>query len=274
MFAIVLYIALSLVIIYTAICAFYYFFQERLIFVSLNKLTPDGKLALASDFNEYTLEGVHEGKLHVLHIKSVHRRGCILYFHGNTGSMQRWGAIAEELTSFGFDIILPDYRGYGKSSGLRTEETLYSDALTCYHKARELFESSEICIYGRSLGTGVAAWLSANAQSSGLILETPYFNFLEAAAHHSKIIPVKMFLRFSFRSDLHLPHSKAPILIAHGTKDSIVPYSSGLKLYKSVKEKRDITMLTIPGGKHGNLNGFPIFRDTLNRFFDLHFPRG
>lgn len=211
--------------------------------------------------------------MHALHIKTPSPRGCILYFHGNTGSMTRWAAIAEELTTFGFDVFLPDYRGYGKSKGMRTEELLYSDALMCYQKVLELFPDNRICIYGRSLGSGMAAWLAARVKPAGVILETPYDNMLEVARHHSRIIPVKLFLRYTFRNDIHLRRASAPILIAHGTRDKIVPYKLGISLYQTVKDSGNAKMLTIPGGHHGDLNGFPVFRKALERFFDKHFPK-
>lgn len=269
----VIYIVLIVVLVYIAICVFYYFFQERFIFVPWGKKRSNAPILLGSEFTEYFLEGEQSGNIHAIHIKVRNPRGIILYFHGNTGSIHRWGAIAEELTSFGFDIFLPDYRGYGKSRGLRTEETLYSDAMLCYNKVQELYPDDKICIYGRSLGTAMASWLAARTTPAAVVLETPFNNMIEVAMQHSRIIPVQLFLRYTFRNDLHLTIAKSPILIAHGTKDKIVHYKSGLRLYKSLKDHTEAEMLTIPGGNHGNLNGFPVFRETLARFFNKHIPR-
>lgn len=266
-------VLLSIFGLYLLICLFYYFFQERLIFVPWGHLKKDAPIKLASRFEEVWLEGIEGGEIHALHIKTRRPRGCVLYFHGNTGHIQRWGAIAEELTSFGFDVFVPDYRGYGKSKGLRTEETLYSDALLCYKKVLESYPENKVCVYGRSLGSGIAAWLGARSKPACLVLETPYNNLIEVASYHSPFIPIKFFLRFTFRSDLHLRRATVPILIAHGTKDKVVPYKSGLKLFESIRDRDNVEMLTIPGGKHGNLNGYPVFRKTLERFFDRYFQK-
>jgi len=268
------YILPALLIIYLIICLFYYLLQERLIFVPLGRKDVDAPVVLGSEFDEYFLDGTEGGVVHAVHIKTESPRGCVLYFHGNTGGISRWGAIAEELTTFGFDIFLPDYRGYGKSRGKRTEEILYSDALMCYKKVKEHYTEDRICIYGRSLGSGIASWLAGRTQAGGVVLETPYNNLIEVARHHSRVIPVKFFLRFTFRNDIHLKATEAPVLIAHGTKDKIVPYRSGLRLYKGVKGTVRAEMLTIPGGHHGDLNGFPVFRTALDRFFDRYFPKG
>jgi alpha-beta hydrolase superfamily lysophospholipase len=268
----VLYILLSLTALYLLACSFYFFFQERLIFVPIGNWHPEAPIMLGSEFTEHTLESSEGGSLHAIHIKARQSRGCILYFHGNTGSLVRWGPIAEELTSYGFDVFLADYRGYGRSFGPRTEELLYADALLCYKKLLSMYREDEICIYGRSLGSGMACWLAGRTNPRAVVLETPFNNMVEVANYHSRIIPVKLFLKYTFRNDVHLRGAKSPILIAHGTKDRIVPYKLGLRLYQSVKDIADTEMITIPGGRHGNLNGFPVFHQGLERFFNKYFP--
>ncbi len=267
-------ILISVAGIYLLLCAFYFFLQERLIFVPWSELNPAAVFLLGSDYEEYYLEGEESGLIHALRIKTPHARGCVLYFHGNTGSMHRWAAIAEELTTYGFDVFLPDYRGYGQSKGKRSEALLHADALACYKKALQWYPEERICIYGRSLGSGMATWLAARVNAGALVLETPYNNLVDVARYHAKIIPVAWFLRYTFRNDAHIRSVSMPILVAHGTKDLIVPYRLGLKLYQLVKARPDTKMLTIPGGHHGDLNGFPVFRKTMERFFDKHFPQG
>jgi hypothetical protein len=270
---IALNILLGALVIYILLLAFYFFFQERLIFVPLTALERDSKVMLGSEFKEYHLQATDGGIIHAIHITAPHPRGCVLYFHGNTGCMRRWGAIAEELTSYGFDVFLPDYRGYGKSRGKRTESLLFQDALLCYEQVKAGYAEANICVYGRSLGSGMASWLAGQVTPGAVVLETPYNNLIDVARFHSRIIPIKLFLRYTFRNDVYLLKCKAPLLIAHGTKDKIVPYRLGLRLFNGIKDTVRCKMLTIPGGHHGDLNGFPVFRKTLERFFDHHFPK-
>lgn len=266
-----IYVIVIILSLYLAVCAFYLVFQERLLFVSLRKKNVDAKIVLGSEFEEIFIDGPEQGRIHILHIKCKNPRGVILYFHGNTGGVDRWGAIAEELTTYGFDVFLPDYRGYGKSRGPRTEELLYQDAALVYQQALEYYTEDRICLYGRSLGSGLVTWLAARTNPAGVVLETPYLSMIDVAEHHLKIIPVRLFLKFKFRSDLVINQIKAPILIAHGTKDKLVPYKSAMALYETIENKDAAKMLTIPGGKHGNLNGYPVMRKSLEYFFDSNF---
>ena len=269
----ILYSILSLILLYLLVCAFYFLFQERLIFAPRWPVIAGGEILIPSDYESFFIETPNDGRIHSLLIKtrSDSPKGCILYFHGNTGNIQRWAPMAEELCSYGFDVMLPDYRTYGKSTGKLTEENLYSDALELYKYLKQRYPEKKICIYGRSLGSAMASWLSARTQPGGIVLETPFNNLIEVASYLSRFIPVKFFLRFTFRNEIHLKRATSPILIVHGTKDKLVPYKLGLKLYETVKDKPDTSMLTIPGGKHGNLNGYPILRAKLSEFFTRYF---
>jgi len=264
---------LSLALLYVLVCVFYYVFQERLIFAPRWPVIAGDEILISSDYESLFVDTPNDGRIHTLLIKSNREtsRGCILYFHGNTGNIQRWAPIAEELCSYGFDVMLPDYRTYGQSTGRLTEENLYSDALDLFRYTKSRYPEEKICVYGRSLGSAMASWVSARATPGAVILETPFNNLIEVASHLSRIIPVKFFLKFNFRNDVHLKQLSSPILIFHGTKDKLVPYKLGLKLYESIKDKPNTHMLTIPGGKHNNLNGYPILRARLSEFFDRYF---
>lgn len=261
----------SIGFLYVGVCLFYLLFQERVIFVPLNGKYRATNLNLGFDFEELILDSPDGGKIHMICIKSEVSRGSIIYFHGNTGSIQRWAPMAKELSTYGFDVYLPDYRGYGQSCGKRSEVKLYKDTLLVYNEVSKSQQPDKICIYGRSLGSAMATWLASKKPSSALVLETPFHSMVDVAKRLLRIIPVKLFLRFQFRNDLYINQVEAPILIVHGTKDKLVPYKSALALYNCVTDRENVKMTTIPGGKHGNLNGFPLMRNSLDNFFNKCF---
>ena len=103
------------------------YFQEKVVFLPVI-LPHDHTYDFENDFEEYLWDTPFDGKINVLHFRIKNPKGVIAYFHGNADNLHRWGKIAVEFTKFGYDVLVMDYRGYGKSSGPRNEEYLYSDA--------------------------------------------------------------------------------------------------------------------------------------------------
>ena len=267
-------IAGGLLALYIVLCLFYFTFQERWIFVPLGKLSKNAHIRLGSPYEEVWIEGEEKGDLHALYLPVENALGTILYFHGNTGNIKRWGAVAEEVSSLGYNVLVPDYRGYGKSRGKRSEQLLKSDAVRWYEFLVEYQEFSAPVIYGRSLGSAMACHVAANKQVSGLVLESPFYSLEELAGHYIPFVPARWLVRYTFRNHQCLKNARCPIAIFHGTKDIIVPYSSGHKLFQIVRERSEVEMITIPGGKHNDLNGYPIFREKLRDFLKSAVNRG
>lgn len=263
-----LYVFFSLVLLYAVIVLLYYVLQEKLLFVG-TPLKRRFKFTLATPFEEIFLPSSEGGTLHALHIKVEESKGLILYFHGNTGNLKRWSLVAEELTTYGFEVLVVDYRGFGKSSGRRSEETLHDDAQLIYDYALGLVPEAKLVVYGRSLGSGLAVKVAAENEPSRLVLETPYYHLLGVVFHHFPFLPVRLILRYHFRSDRWIDKVKCPIMIFHGSKDKIIPYKSALKLYDKVNEDKKNSMVTLLKGKHNNLATFPLFREKMHEFLSI-----
>ncbi|MGB0424156.1 MAG: alpha/beta hydrolase, partial [Flavobacteriales bacterium] len=194
--------------------------------------------------------------------------GLIFYLHGNTGAMQRWAHMGQELSEFGFDVFVMDYRGFGQSTGPRKEAWMHRDCIEVY---RQLLNEvggkyEQIVVYGRSLGSGFAVPLSVEVKPDKLVLETPFKSLLHVAGHHAKFLPLKVLLRYHMRNDLLIDRLQCAVLVFHGTKDKIVPFSSAFELFQIVPEEVENRFVSIPDGKHNNLSTYPVFRETLKAF--------
>lgn len=263
----VIFILALVLALYAVVLLIYFLIQERILFVA-TPLKLRHSFQLASPFEEVYLDSEDGGKIHALLIQAAKPKGLILYFHGNTGNMNRWSVVAEELTTYGFNVLVVDYRGFGKSEGRRNERNLYADAQAIYDYGKSLAGEEHLIVYGRSLGTGLAVRVASENKPSKLVLETPFYHLPEVAFYHFPFIPVKWLLRFKFRSDKVIHKVECPIAIFHGTRDRIVPYSSGLKLYELIGDDPKHTMVTIPRGKHSNLGSFPLFREKMKEFLE------
>lgn len=219
------------------------------------------------DFEELYFYPEKGATINALHFKAKNTKGIILYFHGNKDNLVRWGKIASGLLRFQYDVMVIDYRGYGKSEGERTEENLYSDALFCYSKMIEKHSPKEIILYGRSLGTGIASWLAGKVNPTKLILETPYYDMHDLIGSFVPQVLYKNKLKLKFRSYSYLQKTNFPILILHGTSDRVVPYKSGKKLYESIT-RTGVLFYTIVGGSHNDLSNFPDYWNEVQNFLN------
>ncbi len=255
----------SLAGLYVLLVLALYFFQENFIFLG-ESLPQDYRYAFSTSFEELNFEMSDGAAVNALHFKSTEKKGIIYYHHGNAGNLARWGGIAQYFVQFGYDVLIYDYRGYGKSSGVLTEKTLHRDAQYIYDQLKNDWREDQIIIYGRSLGSGMACHLAANNASRMLILETPFYSLQSMAKFRFPLLPTRLLVRYNMYNWKRLQETQQPIHIFHGTDDGVVPYWSGKKLYDAVADKA--TFATIEGAQHNNLIEFEEYRTGISELLN------
>jgi uncharacterized protein len=254
-------------LLYGVAIVIYFLLQERFIFIAFHS-SDKTSYALASEYTQVFIDTPFNGRIHGLHIKSPEKsKGVILYLHGNTGSIKRWGVVAEELCSYGFDVFIMDYRGYGKSRGRRSEKAMHNDCEAVFQYLVSICPEDKVVIYGRSLGSGFAVKLAQKHPNCKLVLETPFYSLLEIAEQQAPYIPIGFLMRFPLRSDEVIDKLKNKLIVFHGTRDGIVPYKSGLKLFEKATAPGK-KMVTIPGGRHNDLAKYALFREKMRAFLE------
>ena len=189
-------------------------------------------------------------------------KGVVLYFHGNKMNISRYSRYSGMFTSNGYEVWMIDYPGYGKSTGDFTEQQLYDWALLLYKLARVHYSRDSIIIYGKSMGTGIAAQLASVRDCRNLILETPYYNFPSIIGSYAFIYPVNNMIRFKIPTWQFLQQVTAPVNIFHGTNDWIIPLRNARKLIPFLKPSDQFTI--IENGRHNDLPDFPVFLQKLD----------
>jgi len=238
-----------------------YLFQDLVIFQSV-KLEKDYVFRFDYSFTEHSIPAGDDVQLNALLFDAVGpRKGLILYFHGNRGNLQRWGNYAPDLTKYGYDVLMIDYRGYGKSDGSPSEEALYADASVVWSWVQAKGYQGELIFYGRSLGSAVASQLASVHEPALLILETPFDEIRGVVDPMwlplARLLPI----RSVFSNKEHLRSVKCRKVVLHGTDDRIVPLASAKGLIPLLDDERDFVI--IPGGGHRNLRSFPQYQDTI-----------
>lgn len=246
-------------------CGYFYFMQENIIFYP-ESLPSDFKYNFPARFEELTLNS-DGAAINTLHFKTAHPKGVVLYFHGNAGNLSGWGEVALDFTKRGYDVLIPDYRGFGKSTGkIKNERMLHADAAVAYAYLKERYRENQIIIYGRSVGTGIAVYLAKSIKPRFIILESPFFSLKDLAKYHHPFMPeslIGLILKYPMRTDLWIPDLTCPVYLFHGTSDDIVPYSSSERLLKLIKTEK--SLIAIPGGGHNDLSDFNLYQEQLDR---------
>ena len=247
---------------YLLIGTMIYFIQEKFIFLP-SSLPANYQYSFEVPFEEIFLDAADGARLNGLHFKSSAPEGVILYFHGNAGNLARWGEIAMSLTKdYNYDVVIMDYRTYGKSKGELSEKALYNDGQLFYDYLLNRYSEKEVVLFGRSLGTGIATLLASKNNPRKMILETPYYSMLDLGQKRFPYLPVKWLLRYEFKSFENVLEINCPVAVFHGTRDEIVPLESGRKLYEAIPGNNK-EMIIVEGGRHNNLSNFETYRNGL-----------
>jgi pimeloyl-ACP methyl ester carboxylesterase len=237
-----------------------YFFQERFIFKP-EKLKADFQFKYDVPFREYFFDVEPGVRINGLHFFRKEPAGLILYFHGNTRSIKGWARYAKDFYRYNYDVVLVDYRGFGKSTGKRSEKDMLKDMQFVYSTLREQYPEHHMILYGRSLGSGFATKLASDNKPRYLILDAPYYSFLKVVERFLPILPVRFVLRFHLRADRWIRYVNCHTYIIHGTRDWLIPIRHSEKLQRLNPKK--ITLIRIHGGRHNNLPTFDEYHNFL-----------
>ena len=241
----------------------FYYLQEKIIFHPWT--IPTGQVfEFKEPFVETYLRMDELTSYNLVQFKSTDSmtKGVVLYFHGNKGNINRYAKFAKNFTRNGYEVWMIDYPKFGKSTGTLSEASLNEMALQLYKLARVRYQPQQIILYGKSLGSGIAAQLASIRDCNQLILETPYNSMVSLVNHYALIYPIESMLKYKFHTDQYLPKVTAPICIFHGTDDALIPLSNAEKLKKVLKPTDQF--LILEKGTHHNLNDFPQMQQTLD----------
>lgn len=238
-----------------------YFFQEKLIFYP-DKLDKNYHYHFSQNFRELSIKTADDKLLNALLFETDNTKGLIFYLHGNAGSLESWGSVAEVYTDLNYNVFILDYRGFGKSEGkINGEELLYEDNQLAYNKMKELYKEEDILLLGSSIGTGMAAKLAADNSPRLLILQAPFYSLRTMMSSQFYFPP--FILRYQFRTDKFLKQCRCPVVIFHGDNDEIVDYKWSLKLKEEFNDK--IQLFILPGEEHNGITENEDYRDELER---------
>ena len=249
---------------YAGILGLLYFTQERMIFPG-STLPSDHQFKFDQPFEEIRIP-VAGAMLDALHFRQPAPRGLVFFLHGNAGDLSTWTTGIDFYRRINYDLFIFDYRGYGKSTGrIESEAQLHADVRAAWDRISPQYRDKPIVIYGRSLGTGLGAYLARDVHPALLVLVTPYVS-LAAAAKRTYPLAPEWLLKYPRRTHAIAGDLKTPVLLIHGTRDELLPIDNSEDLKKLIRSP--VEMLVIDGAAHNDIHQFPSYLDGLANRLD------
>ena len=199
-------------------------------------------------------------------------RGVVLFFHGNAGNISHRLGSVEVFHDLRFSTLIFDYRGYGQSEGEPSEEGTYADADAAWRYLTEErgVPPEKIVLFGRSLGSAIAANAATRHRAGALILESAFTSVPDVAAEIYWFFPVRWLARIDYDTMGALDSIASPTLFIHSPDDELIPYAHGRALYEAAKEPKQF--LEINGGHNrGFLQSGSVYTDGLDAFLTTYF---
>lgn len=202
------------------------------------------------------------------------RRPTLLYLHGNASNLGDLVGKALIFHNLGLNTLLIDYRGYGMSDGPFPNETrLYEDveAAGDYLTIVRQIPPDKIFVYGHSLGGAIAIhWASQQPNLGGVIIESSFTSIPEMLSHLFPVplFPPNLILTQKFDSLSKISQIQAPILIMHGTQDSVIPVTMSKQLFQQATGVKCLVLF--PGAGHNNISQDDLlkYQLVLSHFFE------
>lgn len=260
---------------YGALCLYLFIMQARLLYypnMPSRKLTATpADIGLA--YEQVSITTRDRIKIHGWYVPVAQERFTLLFFHGNAGNISHRLDSIRIFHELGLSVLIVDYRGYGQSEGVISEQGTYRDAEAAWSFLTETrnMPAGRIVVFGRSLGAAIAAHIASTNKPGAVILESAFTSVPDMAARLYPIFPVRLLSRFNYDTRKMLTTVSSPVLIIHSPADEIIPYENGELLFEAAREPKK--MLIIRGGHNeGFLASGNIYIKGIDDFLQEYLP--
>jgi fermentation-respiration switch protein FrsA (DUF1100 family) len=228
-------------VVYGLIAAALFLLQRRILFLP-DKSHPDLDRVLLPGVRETTVTTADGLTLLAWYLPPARDDGfVVLYLHGNAGHIGHRAYRLGPMRQPGWGVLLLEYRGYGGNPGSPSEAGLLNDARAGLASLRAMgVAPGRVLLWGESLGSGLAVFLAAEQTVAAVLLEAPYTSISDMARRRYWFVPVNWLLRDRFESSRAIGGVRAPVLVMHGARDTIIPVAMGRAMYDAAPEPKQL----------------------------------
>ncbi len=256
--------------IYLALALFLFLYQSRLLYYPNIPsraviATPDSASLAYESVEIVTNDGIRLDGWFLPTGREA--RGVLLFFHGNAGNISHRLDSLKIFSDLGLEVLIFDYRGYGRSEGKPSEQGTYLDAEAAWRYLTDGLRvpADKIVLFGRSLGAAIAAHLATKYNPRALIMESSFTSAPDLAWQYYRIFPVHWLARFRYGAKEYLRSVHCPVLIVHSLDDEIIPIEHARALFAAANEPKEL--LEIRGSHNeGFLASERTYIDGLDQF--------
>jgi uncharacterized protein len=254
----------AVVLLYLVLVGWAWWQQERMLFFP-TPLPAGHRLAVEPDVHEVAVPVEGGAQLSVLHLRLASPRGVVVFLPGNAGNLASWFPETLPYRAAGLDLVMPDYRGYGKSTGRITSEAqLHADVRAVWAHVAQRYEGLPLVVYGRSLGSALAARLAADLAEAGrppaaTVLVSPFTRAADVLDEAYPWIPA-FALRYPLDTTAALERIPAPVLLLHGSRDEVIPVAHSRRLADRHSQAR---LVVVDGAGHQDIHRHAAYQEAM-----------
>lgn len=260
----------ALAVFYIIIAGVTYFRQDSMLYFPVRELSQTPR-DIGMPFEEIMLITHDNIDISAWYIPAAGSRGVVLFCHGNAGNISHRLDSISIFHHFNLDVLIFDYRGYGRSGGSPSENGTYLDAEAAWDYLVNVrkFNPQNIIVFGRSLGSAVAAELALRHAPGVLIIESGFTSIPDLGKKYYPWLPVRLLSRYSYSTVEKVKKITSPKLIIHSPQDEIIPFSHGTALFENSLKPAEF--LVIQGNHNeGFMISGRIYVDGINQFIAKH----
>lgn len=261
---------------YGAVLAAMFVWQDKLVYLPSKQHIADPE-QMGLSFDDVWLTAADGVRTHAWYVPGpAQTERTVLFFHGNAGNISHRPRTLELYHGLGLNVLMPDYRGYGRSEGEPTERGTELDAVAAWQHLRDErgIAASSILVHGRSLGGGIALALAdriagPNDQPGAVFVESSFTSVPDVGAEAYPWAPIRWLARIHYPNRERIARLTTPLLIAHGPADEVIPFRHGERLHQAAPT--GTRFLRMSGGHN---DGFVVtgstYIEALSAFIARH----
>ena len=234
------------------------------------RATPADIKLLYEDISLETTDGV---MLSAWWVPAADPRGTVLFCHGNAGNMGDRLDTLQIINTLGLNVLIFDYRGFGRSEGSPNEKGTYLDAEAAwnYLVGEKEIAPGQVIVWGRSLGGAIAARTAAHHRVGIVVVESTFTSLKDLADDLFTWVPAWLLTNYAYETAHYLENLDVPVLVIHSRDDEIIPFHHGERLYDSLNGPKAFTEIQ---GSHnrGFLDSMSLYVASINDFIDHYIP--